>query len=243
MKIAVVSGRYPASTFDSHINHRAYCYRHGYTYIHCSWPTRQTNPYMNKIEYLKEYYQLFDYIFWIDDDAFFLNFDWKLESIMPGADQFLTICKSPSYKTLKTYVSSGQFLLKCNLRGREFIDRLLMLDFDLVKKWWPRDEYFFSGGDQDKITYLLCNEEPFRGGALLLEHAAFNSRFEELETQGTTSGVNVLHFTGRVPVKTRDYRKAQRLLRRGPSLLPLEVESELRLRNPSLLRRITKFFI
>src|SRR5262245_41615734 len=74
-RIAVVSGHYPASSFEAFVNHRAYCSRHGYTYIFANWPTGERNRYLNKIRYIQAYHSLFDYIFWIDDDAFFLDLD------------------------------------------------------------------------------------------------------------------------------------------------------------------------
>ena len=74
-KFAIISGRYPNTSFDSVVNHRIYADRYDLTYIHCNWPTKHKNLYFNKLQYLLEYIDIFDAIFWIDDDAFFIDFN------------------------------------------------------------------------------------------------------------------------------------------------------------------------
>jgi len=51
-------------------------------------------------------------------------------------DKFFSACKSPSFKKLHTFLSSGQFVLKCNETGRGFIDSLFDIDLSVVKDWW-----------------------------------------------------------------------------------------------------------
>src|SRR4051794_22377744 len=162
--ICVVSGRYPASSFDSYVNHRVYCDRHGYTYVYCNWPTRARNPYFNKLEYLRHYYRHFEFLFWIDDDAFFMDLDKSLEQYLPSSDQFLSICASPDYKKIHTYVSSGQFALRCSDVGRTFLDDVTRVDLDAVKRWWQPELGFFSNGDQDAMVYLLRTKPEYADG-------------------------------------------------------------------------------
>ena len=108
-RIGIISGRFPESKFHSQINHKLYADKHGYTYIHCNFPTRAINPYMNKVFFLKAYVHLFDYLFWIDDDAFFFDFEQDIIQYLPKGDHFFSCCSSPDFKELKTVISSGQF--------------------------------------------------------------------------------------------------------------------------------------
>mgnify|MGYP006272800899 CR=1 FL=1 len=85
-RIGVVSGRYPITRFRSPENHIAYCKQNGYTYIHCNWPTGEAIPYTNKIEYISYYLGMFEYVFWLDDDAFFVDFKKKLELLLPTGE-------------------------------------------------------------------------------------------------------------------------------------------------------------
>jgi len=215
-RIGVVSGRYPASEFDAYVNHRAYCHRHGYTYIYCNWPTGEQNRYMNKLAYVRAYYDLFDYLFWIDDDAFFMDLESGLEAFLPTGEEFLSICQSPTNKAIHTYISSGQFVLRCDEVGRSFIDAVPQVDLAKVRDWWTQELGYFTGGDQDAMVYLLKEDHRFAHYAHH-EFRAFNSRYEDLVSGDP---VFVLHFTGTVPVKRSNYVLAQKRLARGPSLLP-----------------------
>jgi hypothetical protein len=217
-RIGVVSGRYPASRFEAYVNHRAYCARHGYTYIYCNWPTGEHNRYMNKLAYVRAYIGLFDYLFWIDDDAFFMDLERPLERLLPGDGQFLSICKSPANKAIHTYVSSGQFALRCDDTGRAFVDAVMGSDMAEVRAWWTPELGYFSNGDQDAMVHLMLTDPRF---ARVARHdaEAFNSRYGDL-TAGRP--VFILHFTGTEDVKRRHYLGAQLRLGRGPSLLPRE---------------------
>lgn len=227
-RICILSGRYPQTTFSSYANHKAYADRHGYTYISCCWPTGAQNPYFNKLRYIQSYYDLFDYIFWIDDDAFFLDIDKGLDALPVNFDAFLNICKSPDFKKLKTFISSGQFLLKCNKTGRNFIDQLEKIDLKKVSSWWTDDLGYFTNGDQDAMVYLLKTDPSFQQHNIL-NYRYFNSRIEDLVNR---KYIFLLHFTGTVERKMADYKRAQNILGYNPELVPREHENRLGIINP-----------
>ncbi|MDE0805649.1 MAG: hypothetical protein OSA99_20295 [Acidimicrobiales bacterium] len=216
-RIGVVSGRFPSTRFESPTNHKAYCDLHGYTYIHCNWPTGARNPYMNKLRYLLSYFDLFDYIFWIDDDAFFLDTERSLDHALPTEDAFLSICASPTNKSLKTFISSGQFALRCDERARSFLIETEAMDLDAVRDWWTPELGFFTNGDQDAMTYLL--KTTFTGQFDLHPHDHFNSRTVDV-LDGQWDDVFVVHFTGAPAVKEQDWRAVQAWMGRPASLLP-----------------------
>lgn len=233
-RIGVISGHYPGSEFASAANHRVYCERHGYTYINCNWPTGSANPYFNKVEFLRHYLEAFDVLFWIDDDAFFLDLDRSLHSILPQEPAFLSICSSPDYKAISTPISSGQFALCANERGRAFLDRVSETNLSEVRDWWTEDLGFFSHGDQDAMYFVLQTVDEFADGATVHPYQSFNSRAENLEDVAPHD-VFILHFTGTKDVKKRNYRHVQALRGCGPSLLPRSVDREWRVVAPPTL--------
>ena len=244
-KICVLSGRYPASKFDSYVNHKIYCDIHGYTYINCNWPTKAVNRYMNKVEYIKSYYGLFDYIFWIDDDAFFIDMEKNLDCFLPTGNDFLSICASPSYKKIHTYVSSGQFVLRCSDMGRRFVDAIPCVDLMLVKNWWNASLGYFSNGDQDAMVYLLKENLEFKQHFRRWHYKNFNSRADEIYESGSTEGIFILHFTGTPEKKQEDYANVQKILKRSPSLVAeaLECAYSLVVRKENILKRLMNFFL
>lgn len=229
-KICVLSGRYPETEFRANINHYIYCEIHGYTYINCNWPTKAPNRYMNKIEYIKHYYHFFDYIFWIDDDAFFIDMKKGLEEFLPHKEIFLSICGSPDYKAIHTYISSGQFMIKCSDIGKKFIDEICNIDLSMVKDWWDDSLGYFTNGDQDAMVYLLKTDPVYKHGYERYHYSKFNSRVDDIFKQDGIEGVFIVHITGKPLNKYKDYIRLQKLLNRSPSLVDRSIESGYNLR-------------
>ncbi|WP_375234790.1 hypothetical protein [Winogradskyella sp.] len=143
MKVCIISGRHPITEFDSATNHRLYADFHGYNYIHCNFPTKAFNPYFNKIYYILYYIDFFDYLIWIDVDAFFIDFSKDIMQFAPKDNKFLSACRSPDFKELKTFLSSGQLILKCNNIAKEFLKKVITIDLKIVKEWWFDELGFF----------------------------------------------------------------------------------------------------
>lgn len=219
MKVCIVSGRYPATDFDSAINHKIYADRYGYTYAHCNWPTKEKNRYLNKMHYILMYMDAYDYMIWIDDDAFFFDFEKDIMEYAPSGDAFLSICKSPSFKSLKTFFSSGQFILKSSKESKAFLKQVIKQDLSVVKSWWTDDLGYFSNGDQDAMIYLLKTKPEYKNVTELHDYKLFNSRPENLFGADAHDPM-ILHFTGTVETKMANYHKVQTALNLHSSLVP-----------------------
>ena len=222
MKTCIISGRYPNTSFDSAVNHKIYADKYGYSYIHCNWPTVTRNPYFNKIYYLLAHIDQFDYLIWIDDDAFFIDFERDIMDYQPKDDSFISFCSSPTFKELFTYLSSGQFIIKCNDNAEQFLKDILKQDLKGIKKWWSQELGYFTNGDQDAIVYLLKTDENYAGKYDLWNYKKFNSRFENLALKDIHKPL-LLHFTGTVPVKEENYHKTQSILKLKRNLVPLNL--------------------
>ena len=223
MNICILSGRYPATSFDSSINHRLYADIYGYYYVHCNWPTLAKNPYHNKIYYVLKYIDLFDYIFWIDDDAFFFDFNVNISDYLPLGNEFLTACKSPSFKEMKTYLSSGQFFIKCDKNGKRFLEDVLKTDLTVVREWWSKDLGYFTNGDQDSMVYQLLTNNSYQDSYKLFDYKKFNSRAENIIDGTDSHKPFILHFTGKPEVKRRNYEKVQSMTGRKSHLVKPEI--------------------
>lgn len=222
MKICIISGRYPITRFDSPINHKLYADKFGYSYIHCNWPTKEKNPYFNKIHYILSYLDSYDYIIWIDDDAFFFDFETDIMKFAPKGDSIFSACKSPSYKELKTFFSSGQFILKSNPLSKVFLKKILHQELSQVKKWWYDDLGFYTKGDQDIMVYLFHKDKEFINRFTLYDYKKFNSRPENLFKIDSHKPL-ILHFTGRPEIKMENYKKVQKEFNLHPSLVPTKL--------------------
>lgn len=218
MTTCIVSGRFPETEFKSYINHKVYADIYGYSYVHCNWPTYLKNNYLNKINYILTYLDFFDNIIWIDDDAFFFDFEKDIMDYAPKNNSFISLCKSPSHKELKTFFSSGQFIVKSNELSKQFFKDVLKIELSFVKDWWTNDLGYFTNGDQDIMIYLLLEHEVYKNKMDLYDYKCFNSRCENLFDVDVHKPL-ILHFTGRGKTKQRKYIKAQNSLNLHPSLV------------------------
>lgn len=218
MKVCIISGRCPETKFSSSINHETYADKFGYAYIHCNFPTKAKNPYLNKIYYILSHIGNYDYIVWLDDDAFFFDFEKDIMSYMPKGKDFISFCKSPDFKSLKTYLSSGQFIIKSNELAKSFLDDVLKVNLGEVKKWWREDLGYFSNGDQDSMIFLLQTNLKYKDGFVLYNYKEFNSRPENLFGIDTHKPF-ILHFTGKPTIKMENYKRVQNKLNLRPSLV------------------------
>ena len=202
-RIGIISGYYPGLRFNSQVNHKAYADLHGYWYIFNSSPERDPRSYFRKIETLIRYLDLFDWVFWIDDDAYFTRFDTPLDAFIAEAGPSdLVICRSPSTKKLFTKFSAGQFLLRNTPRAHAFLRALLEVDLSRVRAFWREDLGYYSEGDQDAMVYLSETDPRFSGDFIrILDHQAFNNR--DFEFQARLDEHFLVHFTGQAKVASK----------------------------------------
>lgn len=241
MKICIISGRYPLTQFNSSVNHKLYADTYGYTYINCNYPTQAKNPYLNKIYYILSYVDNYDYIIWIDDDAFFFDFSKDVMDYAPQNDKFISFCKSPSFKELKTFLSSGQFVLKTNELSKAFLEEILTLNMQKIQDWWYDDLGYFSKGDQDLIIYLLLVKNAYKGKYELYNYKEFNSRVENLFGEDSHKPF-ILHFTGTPDIKKNNYKKVQETLSLHSSLVEMELLNKYNIVKEDNYNRLTKHF-
>jgi len=180
----------------ANVNHQYYAEHHGYTYIYDVSPTHH-DVFKNKIEKILKYLDLFDWVFWIDDDAFFLQYDKRLEDFIKhneGSD--LIFCTSPVNNGKTTYLSSGNCFLKNTPRVRDFLLACLDGDLNVVKERWHEEYGLFTNGDQDIMVDLLMNDSRFNGATFhkILPYELFNTRPFHFEKSSAEHFL--VHFTG-----------------------------------------------
>lgn len=228
MKLGILSGHYPGVRFNSQINHKCYADSHGYHYIFNGSPEPDRRRYFSKIETILRYLPLFDWIFWIDDDAYFTDFRIPLTRFLDAssAAEFV-ICKSPSTKTLFTKFSSGQFLLQNSPRAHEFLRAVLAVDLAAVKEAWRDELGYFTRGDQDAMVHLVETDPRFSGGfCRILDHDCFNNR--DFEYRNSIDEHFLVHFTGRTKQQSMqefvERLGVNRYLTPGSSLAQLRID-------------------
>lgn len=180
----------------AHVNHELYARERDYIYIFDIAPTYAWK-FLAKVEKIAKFLPLFDWVFWIDDDAFVMKRSVRLENFVDQAPEAtLIMCESPVRDGVWTWISSGNFLIRNTPEAAEFLHDVISTDLDVVSEWWDPDAYGrFTRGDQDAMVYLLNTHPVYsREGFLVrLPYTEFNTRPEHFE--GPRDHF-IVHFTG-----------------------------------------------
>jgi hypothetical protein len=178
--LCIVSGS-STERFTSYVNHRIYADLHGFDCRYDRGPIGHLpHSHFLKIEACQRVLPYYEWIFWVDDDAFFMQFDVNLLTFLNGAakDTIFVACKSPINLTGGwTHLSAGQWFLKNDPRSFELLESWKTCDRGVVAEWFDTSKYGLStGGDQDVLVYLLETDPRFKGLSELQPHTTFNNR-------------------------------------------------------------------
>jgi hypothetical protein len=160
------------------LNHRAYADRLGVDYVFDMTPGPLPTALDQKLAAVRRVLPLYEWVFWIDDDAFFTNLDVDIRSFADD-DADLILCASPvNPEGGWTFVSFGQFLIRRTPAMLDLLETVAATDLDAVKEWWEPERYgIFTNTDQDALVYNLTRDDvPWAGRWRRLEWQAFNSR-------------------------------------------------------------------
>lgn len=205
-RIMILSGttlmRYPTM-----LNHRIYADRHGYRYRFDPVPYRDIwNLYFHKIAAIRDALQDCEWLFWLDDDAAFMQMDRSLEDVVPEMAQdqgpWGIFCKSPINRGAWTYLSSGNFLIRNCPEAHALLEACLATDLAEVRAWWNADVYgLYTHGDQDALVYHIETNPDLSAGCLILDYTRFNTRPFHFEEAGQHF---LVHFTNHPERSKRD---------------------------------------
>jgi hypothetical protein len=168
------------------LNHHEYSNKHGYSYVkeivknndYIDW-----HPTWIKINVLKKYLPLYDYVVWIDADAVFVNQDITIENLIDG-DVDLVVPKLEVDKisgNVWTHTTTGFMVWK----NSEWSNSMLNLLWDEPKQF--RFEFFH---EQSRLDELLHDNFKLDGGENIL-----NKTIEDIETPIILGNVKILPYS------------------------------------------------
>ena len=168
------------------LNHHEYSNKHGYSYVkeivknndYIDW-----HPTWIKIDVLKKYLPLYDYVVWIDAVAVFVNQDITIEDLIDG-DVDLVVPKLEVDKisgNVWTHITTGFMVWK----NSEWSNSMLNLLWDEPKQF--RFEFFH---EQSRLDELLYENFKLDGGENIL-----NKRIEDIENPIILGNIKILPYS------------------------------------------------
>jgi hypothetical protein len=168
------------------LNHHEYSNKHGYSYIkkivknedYSDW-----HPTWIKIDVLKKYLPLYDYVVWIDADAVFVNQDIKIEDLInDGVD--LVIPKLEMDRVtgnMWTHTTTGFMIWKNSEWSNNMLNTL-----------WsePKDYRFTFFHEQSRLDELIYDKFTVQGGENIL-----NKNIDDIETPVKLDNIMILPYS------------------------------------------------
>ena len=170
----------------SSLNHHEYSNKHGYSYIkeivknedYIDW-----HPTWIKIDILKKYLPLYDYVVWVDSDAVFVNQDISIENLIgDGIDLVIPKLELDRVSgNMWTHTTTGFMIWK----NSEWSNNVLNLLWDEPKQF--RFEFFY---EQSRLDEILYENFKFVGGENIL-----NKNNEDIEIPIILGNIKILPYS------------------------------------------------
>jgi hypothetical protein len=168
------------------INHHEYSNKHGYSYVkkivnnddYLDW-----HPTWIKIDIIKTYLPIFEYLVWIDSDAVFYNQDIKIEDFIEE-DVDLIIPKLEMDRlsgNVWTHTTTGFMIWKNTEWSRNLLNEL----------WNQPNNYRFDFfHEQSRLDELLIDYFKMDGGEIIL-----NKTIEDIENPIKLGNIKILPYS------------------------------------------------
>lgn len=173
---------------------------HGLDYrLECGLDRGITNKFFYKTSIIRRVLPQYEWIIWIDDDAYFTDFERdNLNQFMDEAeaeDKFLVIANGPTEPNgFWSVINTGVVLLRNDPRTLQLLGLMEKSDLVEVRKWWREDEHgVFTNGDQDQMLWAL-DTSGLMDGARIVDHRELNSRGHYYHD--SLQDAFVMHFCG-----------------------------------------------
>ena len=197
MNLGLISGGNPPR-FRSHINHDIYAHRHALSYYrdNRTYPDLQT-PHFHKLCAVLRVLDQYDWLLWLDDDAFFTDFEQDMRRFIRDVPEhiFFVVCRSPvNANGGWTFINSGVFFIRNNAAGRHLLTQALTVPkAEVVGQYQPEIYGGLTRGEQAHIIYVL-HRQSLLNGVRLHDWNAFNARPWHWSEQAAAETYPVVHF-------------------------------------------------
>ncbi|MCO0634247.1 hypothetical protein NGH33_09940, partial [Micrococcus yunnanensis] len=184
----------------SYVNHAIYAREHGLDYrLETGIDPHIVTKFDYKVAILRRLLPRYDWLVWMDDDAFFTDFEAdnlrRLISEAERDDISLVIAEGPTEPNgFWSRINTGVMLLRNDETARTIVESTSTADLATVRAWWDDDrDGLFTHGDQDQMWWAIQT-----GGhaerVRIVGHRELNSRGHYYEDSLTDAFV--MHFTG-----------------------------------------------
>lgn len=159
----IISGS-NGSKYDAEINHKNYADYHGIDY-HYYTDIDYEQGIMKRPSYIKTYairhaLELYDKVMWIDDDAFFIDFNWDCRTVFEQYSKPWIVSQSHPVKARQAILNSGIMFYRKNLEIINMLSEIPNItDKEKLNSW--QEEWGTTKGN-DQPRYILMSQTKYK---------------------------------------------------------------------------------
>ena len=195
-KTIIISGA-DSHRYGAHINHQRYADIRGIDYkFHLS--SGLANPFFTKCyAVLDSFEKGYEYVLWIDDDAFFINPNWDCLSVFQEhAEDVIVTQGRTNKKSGITLFNNGIMFIKNTERMHDLFKSIPETPWDEIKENWKEEWGPCWGNDQPRMIYLTQTRYP--DAVKILDYPGFNAHEITFKQRKNFLETNppIAHITG-----------------------------------------------
>lgn len=195
-KTIIISGA-DSHRYNAHINHKRYADIRGIDYkFHLS--SGLANPFFTKCYAILDSFEKgYEYVLWIDDDAFFINPNWDCLNIWKKYTEDVIVTQGRTNKKSGiTLFNNGVMFIRNTNKMRDLFEKIPNTSWKEMQANWNQSWGPLEGNDQPRMIYLT--QLYYQDAVKILDYPGFNAheitfkqRKKFLETEPP-----IAHITG-----------------------------------------------
>jgi hypothetical protein len=182
--------------FDAHINHKRYADFQNIDYkFHLS--SGLVNPFFTKCySILDAFDQNYEFVIWIDDDAFFIDNSWNCLSIFEQYNEDVIVTRGRDKKSGITFFNNGIMFIRKTKNMKDLFESIPKTPWSEIRSNWKSEWGPCEGNDQPRMIYLTQIRYP--ESVKILDYPGFNAHeitFKQRKNFLSTKPP-IVHITG-----------------------------------------------
>lgn len=171
-KLIIISGA-NADRMGAHLNHQKYADKHGIDYKFFL-RTDLENPYFTKCYSIMECFNNgYEYVLWMDDDAFFLNYEWDCTTIFTQYNEDVIVARGRGKKNGTAFFNNGVMFIRNTENMNDLFSTIPSIPWNEIEDNWNQNWGPCAGNDQPRMIYLTQTKYP--DTVKVLEYPSFNA--------------------------------------------------------------------
>lgn len=173
MNDIIISGA-DCDRYQAYKNHEKYCVKHSIDYKFY-YSKNLPNPFFTKCYAILDSFEKgYDRVLWIDDDVFFINYNYNYTNIYDKYNEDVIVTQGrTNKKSGTTLFNNGIMFIRKTKSTQQLFQKIPNISWREIKQNWNKDWGPCEGNDQPRMIYLTQTQ--FLKNIKILSYPGFNA--------------------------------------------------------------------